>query len=115
MEGIKEHAGKLGIGELFGLFACMVAGRSWSSIEKGIDKKKKGKSEVDFPLRVFPLVIRNLRLRNCAKNCEALKRSRRFLHFSESRDQGERAEVHQADRRRVGLREPRDDPHLQDQ
>lgn len=46
VEGIKRYAGKLGIGELFGLFACMVAGRSWSSIEKGIDKNKKGKSEV---------------------------------------------------------------------
>jgi aarF domain-containing kinase len=46
VDGIKEYAGKLGIGELYGLFACMVAGRSWSSITQGIDKKKKGKSEV---------------------------------------------------------------------
>ena len=45
-EGIKEYADKLGVGQLYGLFACMVAGRSWSSITKGIDKSEKTKAEV---------------------------------------------------------------------
>jgi aarF domain-containing kinase len=45
-EGIKEYADKLGVGQLYGLFACMVAGRSWSSITKGIDKAEKTASEV---------------------------------------------------------------------
>jgi len=44
-EGIKEYADKLGVGQLYGLFACMVAGRSWSSITKGIDKSEKTKAE----------------------------------------------------------------------
>lgn len=44
-EGIKEYADKLGVGQLYGLFACMVAGRSWSSITKGIDKAEKTAAE----------------------------------------------------------------------
>jgi len=32
---------KLGVGDLFGLFACMVTGRSWESItaQGGVSKK----------------------------------------------------------------------------
>jgi len=44
-DGIKEYADKLGVGQLYGLFACMVAGRSWSSITKGIDKAEKSAAE----------------------------------------------------------------------
>merc|ERR1711997_865030 len=44
-EGIKEYADKLGVGQLYGLFACMVAGRSWTSITKGIDKAEKSAAE----------------------------------------------------------------------
>ena len=46
-EGIKEYADKLGVGQLYGLFACMVAGRSWTSITKGIDKAEKSAAEVN--------------------------------------------------------------------
>ena len=45
-DGIKEYADKLGVGQLYGLFACMVAGRSWTSITKGIDKAEKSAAEV---------------------------------------------------------------------
>jgi len=44
-DGIKEYADKLGVGQLYGLFACMVAGRSWTSITKGIDKAEKSAAE----------------------------------------------------------------------
>ena len=45
-EGIKTYADKLGVGQLYGLFACMVAGRSWNSIQRGIDREKKSAEEV---------------------------------------------------------------------
>ena len=44
-DGIKTYADKLGVGQLYGLFACMVAGRSWNSIQKGIDREKKSAAE----------------------------------------------------------------------
>ena len=46
LKGIQNYADKLGVGQLYGLFACMVAGRSWSSITKGIDKAEKTRAEV---------------------------------------------------------------------
>ncbi len=44
-DGIMESADKLGVGQLYGLFACMVTGRSWSSILKGIDRAEKNAAE----------------------------------------------------------------------
>ena len=46
LKGIQKFADKLGVGQLYGLFACMVAGRSWSSITKGIDRAEKTGAEV---------------------------------------------------------------------
>jgi len=43
--GIRTYADKLGVGSLYGLFACMVAGRSWDSITKGIDRTEKNQAE----------------------------------------------------------------------
>lgn len=45
LEGIKKSADSLGVGKLYGLFACMVTGRSWGSIQKGIDKAEKNSAE----------------------------------------------------------------------
>jgi len=42
---IKIAADKLGVGSLFGLFACMVTGRSWSAIEKGVDVAERSAGE----------------------------------------------------------------------
>jgi len=42
---LKTSADKLGVGSLYGLFACMVTGRSWSSIQKGVDVAEKTKGE----------------------------------------------------------------------
>ena len=44
-DGIRTYADKLGVGQLYGLFACMVAGRSWDSIRSGIDRKEKNSAE----------------------------------------------------------------------
>lgn len=48
MEGVKEYSDALGVGEYYGLFACMVAGRSWESIQGGITEKKLTKNEVSY-------------------------------------------------------------------
>lgn len=45
LKGIKQYADELGVGQLHGLFACMVTGRSWNSIMKGIDKAEKNAAE----------------------------------------------------------------------
>ena len=43
---IKVNAERIGVGEeLFGLFACMVSGRSWNAILAGIDKMNKTSAE----------------------------------------------------------------------
>ena len=49
LDGIKIYADKLfqdpRVEKLYGLFACMVTGRSWRSIQKGIDKAEKNSAE----------------------------------------------------------------------
>jgi len=45
VEGIKDAADKLGVGNLYGLFACMVTARSWTSIQKGVDVAERSASE----------------------------------------------------------------------
>ncbi|CAD5231578.1 unnamed protein product [Bursaphelenchus xylophilus] len=42
---IKNICTKMGVGELFGLFACIVTARSWESVTKGITKVKTTASE----------------------------------------------------------------------
>lgn len=39
---------ELGLGDLYGLFTCMVTARSWDSIGKGIDRKEITHKEVRF-------------------------------------------------------------------
>ena len=46
INGISKYSAKLGVGNLFGLFACMVTGRSWTAVSQGIDKMKFSKEEV---------------------------------------------------------------------
>ncbi|XP_065577696.1 aarF domain-containing kinase 1-like isoform X2 [Artemia franciscana] len=45
LKQIEKYGEELGVGELFGLFACMVTGRSWNSILSGIDKQKMSSQE----------------------------------------------------------------------
>jgi len=48
VNGIKKYGEALGVGNLYGLFACMVTARSWESISSpgGITKKTVTKDEV---------------------------------------------------------------------
>lgn len=46
VDGIAKYGRELGVGDLSGLFACMVTARSWDSITKGIDKKSASAAEV---------------------------------------------------------------------
>lgn len=46
MVGMKKHSAALGVGSLYGLFACMVSGRSWNAIESGITITKHSVKEV---------------------------------------------------------------------
>ena len=46
VEGMKESAEKLDAGKYYGLMACMITGRSWSAIVKGVYRTPKTTSEV---------------------------------------------------------------------
>lgn len=50
-EGMKTYSENLGIRELYPLLVCMVTGRTWDSVNKGIDKVKYTKEEVCFVTR----------------------------------------------------------------
>lgn len=55
-QGMKEHCDKLGVGDLYALFACMVSGRTWDSIESGLDKTKFTAREVSVSLIAIVLI-----------------------------------------------------------
>jgi aarF domain-containing kinase len=46
IEGMKESAERLDAGKYYGLMACMITGRSWQSIVKGIYRTPRSSSEV---------------------------------------------------------------------
>ena len=46
VEGIKKHAEALNVGDFYGLFACMLAARSWEALQAGIDKQEFTTEEV---------------------------------------------------------------------
>ncbi|CAD6186636.1 unnamed protein product [Caenorhabditis auriculariae] len=52
LEGMKRVANQMGVGELYGLFACIVTRRSWKSVTEGIVKSKLDASETD-ELRMY--------------------------------------------------------------
>ena len=65
---IEKNAQKLGVGELYGHFACMVAGRTWNAIMGGIEKQKKTLTEQEeikddasryLVCRNFPYAVHN--------------------------------------------------------
>ena len=45
VEGMKDSAEKLDAGKYYGLMACMITGRSWPAIVKGIYRTPKTASE----------------------------------------------------------------------
>lgn len=48
MKGVEYWGRKLGVGDLYGLLACMVTARSWEAITKGIEKEKPTTEEVIY-------------------------------------------------------------------
>lgn len=54
---MKEHCTTLGVGDMYGLFACMVSGRSWDAIESGIEKTKFTENEKEVFQRDVPNLI----------------------------------------------------------
>jgi len=47
VEGIKKYAEALNVGDLYGLFACMLSARSWEALQAGIDKNQFTPEEGD--------------------------------------------------------------------
>lgn len=45
---IKKYSQRLGAGDLYPLFACMLTARSWESVNKGIDRLPVSSNEVHF-------------------------------------------------------------------
>ncbi|XP_072393147.1 aarF domain-containing kinase 1 [Diabrotica undecimpunctata] len=57
-KGMRNHASSLGIeGNAYGLFACMITGRSWDSIVRGIDKEQMSKKEANFLKQNFTGIL----------------------------------------------------------
>ncbi|XP_042895385.1 aarF domain-containing protein kinase 1 [Parasteatoda tepidariorum] len=45
VKGVEYWGKKLGVGDLYGLFACMLTARSWTAVTKGIEKTEKTSEE----------------------------------------------------------------------
>lgn len=55
---MRYHANNLGVeGDLYGLFACMITGRPWESVIKGIDRVEQSDQEKDLLQTNTSLVI----------------------------------------------------------
>lgn len=57
MKGMKKHGEALGVGPLYDLFACMVAGRSWTAIQSGITQSKHTVREKEQFQHDIPIVL----------------------------------------------------------
>ncbi|XP_017772588.1 PREDICTED: uncharacterized aarF domain-containing protein kinase 1 [Nicrophorus vespilloides] len=57
-KAMRQHCKNLGVeGNLYGLFACMITGRTWDSIMSGIEKKKPTSGEKDLFQKEFPNLL----------------------------------------------------------
>ncbi|XP_053553333.1 aarF domain-containing protein kinase 1 isoform X2 [Bombina bombina] len=45
MKGVRKYSQRLGAGEMYPLFACMLTARSWDSVNRGIDKGPVSREE----------------------------------------------------------------------
>lgn len=50
MKGIERYSRRLGAGDLYPLFACVLTGRSWSSVSTGISQTPVTNAEVSHVL-----------------------------------------------------------------
>uniref|UniRef100_A0A915PQY3 ABC1 atypical kinase-like domain-containing protein n=1 Tax=Setaria digitata TaxID=48799 RepID=A0A915PQY3_9BILA len=55
---VKECAQSMGVGDLYGLFACMITSRSWHAISQGIDKSRATSEEARFACSCFQREIK---------------------------------------------------------
>ncbi|XP_018026397.1 aarF domain-containing protein kinase 1 isoform X2 [Hyalella azteca] len=64
VDGIAKYGRELGVGDLAGLFACMVTARSWDSITRGIDKHSINDAErnevSNYATKLLPEIIATL-------------------------------------------------------
>ncbi|XP_046669485.1 aarF domain-containing kinase 1 isoform X1 [Homalodisca vitripennis] len=56
-ELMRQHCDKLGVGDLYALFACMVSGRTWDAIESGLNKTKFTVKEKDMFQKEIPNLL----------------------------------------------------------
>ncbi len=56
LKRIESLACKFNVPEFFGLFACIITGRSWEAIGKGIDKVKFSPQEVFIITCILDLI-----------------------------------------------------------
>lgn len=57
MKKVKTYSQRLGAGDLYPLFACMLTARSWDSVNKGISQAPVTASEVSGYPMAFPIPI----------------------------------------------------------
>uniref|UniRef100_A0A1B6MKA0 Protein kinase domain-containing protein n=1 Tax=Graphocephala atropunctata TaxID=36148 RepID=A0A1B6MKA0_9HEMI len=56
-ELMRQHCEKLGVGDLYAFFACMVSGRTWDAIESGLNKTKFTVREKDMFQKEIPNLL----------------------------------------------------------
>ena len=52
VDSIQTYSDALGVGKLYGLFACMLTARSWKAVTRGVDKLSFTNAEVNY-LNIF--------------------------------------------------------------
>ncbi|XP_043274045.1 aarF domain-containing kinase 1 [Venturia canescens] len=56
-EAMKKHCTKLGVGDMYGLLACMVSGRTWDALMSGVRKVKYDANEKELFQRDIPNIL----------------------------------------------------------
>ena len=51
LEGIKRYSEKMDVGEYYGIFACMLAARTWNTVVSGMKKTPFSQNEVSAIMR----------------------------------------------------------------
>ena len=64
LEGIKACSEKMDVGEYYGIFACMLAARTWETVVSGMKRTPFSQNEVSV-IMVEP------RVRNVLKECNS--------------------------------------------
>lgn len=54
---MQKHCNELGVGDMYGLLACMVAGRTWESVISGIQRVKYNKVEKELFQKEIPNLL----------------------------------------------------------